>query len=303
MSTSESNGPEASLPPGRGLEAPECSKDTPVEICKTHTPRGSRRPKINLLLALAALEFLTPIPLRGGDRLDPATIGRSSALFPAVGLLLGLMLVGLDRGLSHVLPAGPVAALLVVALAILSGGLHLDGLADSADGLFGGRTPERRLEIMRDSRIGSFGALTLGLIVLLQWSALVSLVSPWRTPALLLFPVLGRCALVVALAAFRYARPQGLGVLFRRHVWPWPAPVAIASSLVIAVLLFGGGGAFIGVVAILFALALGAAISARLGGLTGDTYGALCELTQILVLLLILSGQQTGWMHPWLLRG
>ena len=256
-----------------------------------------------LAIPLAALEFLTPIRLRRGGALDPATVGRASAFFPAVGLLLGLLLTGLDRGLAHVLPRAVESALLVATLAVLSGGLHLDGLADSADGLFGGHTPARRLEIMRDSRIGSFGALAIVLVLLLQWSALNSLVQPWRGGALLLFPALGRCAMVVLLGAFPYARPQGLGVLFRRYIWPWPVPVAATSSLIFAVVLFGASGAIICGAALCLALLLGAAMAARLGGLTGDTYGAACELTQVLVLLLVLSGQQTGWIRPWLLSG
>ena len=109
--------------------------------------------------------------------------------------------------------------------------------------------------------------------------------------------------MVVALGAFPYARPQGLGVLFRRSVWPWPVPVALASSLVCAVVFFGVGGAILWAATVGFSLALGAAMASRLGGLTGDTYGAVCELAQVLVLLLILSGQQTGWAHPWLLSG
>ncbi|HVC31245.1 MAG TPA: adenosylcobinamide-GDP ribazoletransferase [Steroidobacteraceae bacterium] len=265
--------------------------------------RGRAAGGLGLTTLLAAIEFLTPLQLRRGHELDPAAIGRCSAFFPTVGLLLGLVLEGLDRGLSHVLPPAAEDAILVAALVLLSGGLHLDGLADSADGLFGGRTRERRLEIMRDSRIGSFGALALGLVLLLQWSALLGLASPWRTPALLLFPALGRCVMPVVICALPYARPEGLGVLFRRYIWPWPVPVAVASSLVLAVLLFGAGGVILVGAAVLFALLLGMAMAARLGGLTGDTYGALCELTQILVLLLILSGQRTGWVHPWLVSG
>lgn len=252
---------------------------------------------------LAALEFLTPFRLRSGSEKDAAVIGRSSACFPAAGAILGLALLGLDRLLALALSSAAVDALLVAALALFSGGLHLDGLADSADGLFGGRTPERRLEIMRDSRTGSFGAVALILVLLLQWSALTSLVSPWRDAGLILFPALGRCAMVVALAGFPYARPQGLGVLFRRYAWPWPALVATFSSLVLSILLFGGSGVALWGAAILLSLGLGTWMRSRLGGLTGDSYGAICELTQVLVLLLIVSAQQSGWVQPWLVRG
>lgn len=255
-----------------------------------------------LLAPLAALEFLTPLRFRSARELDPAAIGRSSAFFAIVGFLIGLALVGLDRLLALALPDVAVDALLVVALALFSGALHLDGLADSADGLFGGHTPERRLEIMRDSRTGSFGALAIGLLLLLQWSSLIALLPPWRAPGLLLFPTLGRAAMVPAIACFPYARSEGLGVLFRRYVWPWPAPVAVLSALVVSVALFSGSGAALWGVSMLLALGLGAAITPLLGGLTGDTYGAICELTQVVVLLLIVSGHQLGWLQPWLVR-
>lgn len=256
-----------------------------------------------LLLLPAALEFLTPLRIRPASELEAATIGRASALFPLVGVLLGLALALLDRLLRSALPSPAADALLVTCFAMFSGALHIDGLADSADGLIGGRTRERRLEIMRDSRTGVFGALAIALLVLVQWNALLTLTPPWRLGGLLLFPALGRMAMVIALAAFPYARPQGLGVLFRRYAWPWPVPVATVSSLVLAVALFGGGGAALWGVAVLLALGLGAAISNRLGGLTGDSYGAICEITQVVVLMLIVSGHQTGWLRPWLIEG
>ncbi|MGI8549228.1 MAG: adenosylcobinamide-GDP ribazoletransferase [Dehalococcoidia bacterium] len=256
-----------------------------------------------LQLPLAALEFLTPFRLRRVAEQDPAAIGPSSAFFPLIGLLLGLALIGLDRLLSQALPPPAVDALLVTALALFSGALHLDGLADTADGIFGGRTAERRLEIMRDSRTGSFGALAVGLMLLLQWNALISLSPPWRFGGLLLFPALGRCAAVVALAAFPYARPEGLGTLFHRHAWPWPALFAVLSSLLLSIVLFNGSGAALWGASILLALLLGAAMASRLGGLTGDTYGAICEITQVTVLLLVVSGHQLSWLRPWFFKG
>jgi len=250
----------------------------------------------------AAIEFLTPLRAHRGDPLSEAAIGSSSAYFPLVGLLLGLAILGLDRLLFAVLPAPATGALLVALLAAASGLLHLDGLADTADGLLGGGTRERRLEIMRDSRIGAFGAAALAIMILLQWAAIMSLVPPWRGPGLVLFPVLGRTAMVAAIAAFPYAREQGLGVAFRSHVWPWAAPVAAVFSLGVSVVCFGGGGVALWGAALLCAAILGLLIAPRLGGLTGDTYGAICEVTQVVLLLLIASGHQTGWLGLGVLR-
>lgn len=262
--------------------------------------RGARLP---FTLAGAALEFLTPVRLTGSTSLPAAAIGRSSALFPFIGLLLGLVLIGIDRVVTIVFPPAVVDALLVTALATVTGALHFDGLADTADGLFGGHSRQRRLEIMRDSRIGSFGALAVALVVLLQWTALLVLAPPWRRPGLLLFPVLGRSAMVCALAAFPYAREEGLGTLFRRYVWPWPLLVAELSAFAAAIVCFGGSGAALWGASLLVPIVLGAGISALLGGLTGDSYGAICEITQVVVLLLIDSAHQTGWLLPWLIRG
>ncbi len=264
-------------------------------------PTGLAR---TVALALpAAVEFLTPLRLHSAGGLPENTVGSSSAFFPLVGLLLGLAMTGIDRLLAPVLPPAPLNALLLAFLAAATGLLHLDGLADTAEGLLGGHDREQRLAIMHDSRIGAFGAAALALVLLLQWSALWSLVAPWRLPALLLFPVLGRAAMTVAIAAFPYARPQGLGTLFRRHVWPWPAPVALATSLLLAVLCFADGGVILWGATLLATAALGALLTSRLGGLTGDTYGAICELTQTLILLAIVAAHTTGWLAPGLVRG
>jgi adenosylcobinamide-GDP ribazoletransferase len=259
---------------------------------------------VTLLAALpAAIEFLTPARVHFGRELPEAAVGSSSAFFPVVGLLLGLVLIGVDRLLGRVIPALALNAMLLIVLSAGSGLLHLDGLADTADGLLGGATPERSLEIMRDSRIGAFGAAAIALTLLLQWTLLADLVAPWRRPALLLFPVLGRSAMVAAIAAFPYARRQGLGTVFRRYVWPWSAPVALVLALILSVLCFGGSGVALWGIMLLTAIAAGGYLTSRIGGLTGDTYGAICELTQVLVLLAIVSAHSSGWLLPWLIHG
>lgn len=254
---------------------------------------------------LAALEFLTVFRLPLGRRrpADAAQIARSQGLFPLVGLLLGLMLVGLDRALSEVMPLPATAALLVVALVVATGGLHLDGLADTCDGLFGGSSPPERLAIMRDSRVGTFGVLAVVCILLLRWAAFLSLASPLRRGVLLLAPALGRWAMVGAVAALPYARPEGLGKAMHRAAWPIPALTAAAVALTASVLLFPTWG----VALFAFASLVGGlgALYARgnLGGLSGDVYGAICECTEVAVLLAAAAGQETGHLEAWLWRG
>ena len=111
-----------------------------------------------------------------------------------------------------------------MALVVATGGLHLDGLADTCDGLFGGSSPPERLAIMRDSRVGTFGVLGVVCILLLRWAAFLSLTSPIRRGALLLAPALGRWAMVGAVAALPYARPEGLGKAMHRAAWPFAHP-------------------------------------------------------------------------------
>ena len=125
----------------------------------------------------AALSFLTVLPVGGGRPLAARQISHSRAYYPAVGLLLGLLLLGLERGVSMVLPPPLTAAILLAALAAATRALHLDGLMDICDGVFGGHTRERRLEIMQDSRVGAFGVASGGVILLWKYAALLSLLT------------------------------------------------------------------------------------------------------------------------------
>ena len=255
-----------------------------------------RRAGASLLLAV---EFLTILRLRRGASYDGTALGASLAWFPTVGLLVGGLLVLVDWAAGTVLPAPGVAALLAAALVIVTRGLHLDGLADSADGVFGGHTAERRLEIMRDSRTGSFGATAIALALLLLYAGLLSLGGPARRWTLLLVPALARCAMVVAVACFPYARPAGLGRLYHDHARPWPLVLALASAVGFAIALLGAGGLALALAAGLIALLVGAFAAARLGGLTGDVYGAIGVLTEVALFLLAATTTKQHWLRPW----
>ena len=125
----------------------------------------------------AALSFLTVLPVGGGRPLAARHISHSRAFYPAVGLLVGLLLVGLERGASLAFPPPLTAAILLAALAAATRALHLDGLMDICDGVFGGHTRERRLEIMQDSRVGAFGVAGGVVILLWKYAALLSLLT------------------------------------------------------------------------------------------------------------------------------
>ena len=250
---------------------------------------------------LAALSFLTVVPATWNRDPTPQQISNSRVFYPAVGLLLGLMLFGLERGCREVFPDFLSAAVLLVSLVVVTRGLHLDGLMDTCDGLFGGFNPERRLEIMRDSHVGAFGIAGAVSSLLLKYGALVALLgldNPGKEWVLLLFPMLSRWSMVLALGAFPYVRHQGLGTPFHLGSPYWQTAAAAATAAVAAVLLGGIGGAGMLVGASVLAWLLGWAMAGRLGGLTGDTYGAINELVEVAALLAAVAFLPHEWIEP-----
>jgi adenosylcobinamide-GDP ribazoletransferase len=176
-----------------------------------------------------------------------------------------------------------VAVLLLAANALATGGLHLDGLMDTADGVFGGRTVERRLEIMRDSRIGAFGALAGGLTLLGQYACLSELTGVARLTALVVALSLGRWTMAAAIGAFPSARATGLGATFHQAGGRWP--LALATGIALAAAAAAGLVGLCGFgAAVLVTLLGGRFLTGRLGGLTGDTYGALAMIAETFVL-------------------
>lgn len=233
-------------------------------------------------VALSA-SLLTTLPVPRVE-VGRAAFAAASALFPLVGLALGLALGAVGLLLDRVLPAGPVAAVVLLGGVLLTGGLHMDGLMDSADGLFGGRTPERRLEIMRDSRVGAFGVLAGVLALLTQYACLAELTGTARLVAIALAMTLGRWVMALALGLFPAARTDGLGASFRTG--RAPVPLAIGSLVALAVGVGAGTVGLIGLAAAAGVAFLGGRFCAgRLGGLTGDTYGALAVAAETLVYL------------------
>ncbi len=255
---------------------------------------------------LTALSFLTIIPannLPGPWKRTPAArdISNSRAYYPAVGLLLGLMLVGLERGCQEVFPIFLSAAVMMASLVAANRALHLDGLMDSCDGLFGGYTPERRLEIMRDSQVGAFGIAGGIGVLLLKYGALLSLLGLGGTGItwpLLLFPMVSRWSMVVALGVFPYIRRQGLGSPFHQGGASGPTVLAAVMAVAAAFLLGAAGGAGLLIGATAVAWMLGGYMNSRLGGLTGDSYGAINEIVEVLALMAAVAMMPHGWVQP-----
>jgi adenosylcobinamide-GDP ribazoletransferase len=244
---------------------------------------------------LTALRFLTIIPLPGG-KLSPREVGRSLAYFPAVGAIIGLILLALNWLLGLILPQALVNILLVVSLAIVSGGLHLDGFVDTCDGMVGHKTVRERWRVMKDSRAGAFGIIGVSLLLLVKYIALNSVPADWLVLTLLLMPVLSRWAMVYAVFAHPYAKPSGLGKVFKQESSSLVFLVATVIALAIAVLpaQFAGLIIMFGVWIIVMAIAF--YLKGRFGGLTGDNYGAINEIAEVLVPILVCLLVHIGWL-------
>jgi adenosylcobinamide-GDP ribazoletransferase len=231
-----------------------------------------------------AFGFLTRLPFRAQAACE-RDLGRSVAFFPVVGLALGVLLAGGAFVARGHLPTPLVAAALVALLAWLTGGLHLDGLADVFDGLSGGHGDRTRvLAIMRDARIGAHGAAALFLLLLVKTAALAPLLERSDTWALAAFPAAARWAATPLVVLFPYARPEGLGKAFHENARL--AHVAAATLLLSPLAYVMGRGAAGPLLAALGACLLFAlVVYRRIGGLTGDAYGACIELAELAFLV------------------
>ncbi len=236
-----------------------------------------------------ALQFLTRVPVRISGTVTEADLAASMSLHPLVGASLGLALAGIGMGIHVVLPPA-VAVLWVLAASIfLTGNLHLDGIMDTADGVYGAYEPERRLEIMKDSRVGAHGVAAAILVLGMKGSLLLQLAPIDWWAALPVALAFGRCSLVFGACRFDYARPAGgLGQTYMEQVSGAHLLIATLGALLV-------GWAFAPSLAHVVAVTLGALVTAQLagwyvarkiGGMTGDTLGALNEIVEIVVLTL-----------------
>lgn len=243
---------------------------------------------------LAALQFLTiiAIPWRREPQTDE--LGRSAGFFPVVGLIIGLILVGLYWLFGLLLPPMIVAALLVASLAVISGAIHLDGFADTCDGLASHKTVEERWQVMHDSRAGAFGIVGVVLLLLIKYASLTSIPAASMMMALVLMPVVSRWAMAYALFAYPYARPSGLGKALQQGT-RWPGfTMATAITVAIAAVIANLIGLAILFFSWVVTLVAAAYFKSKFKGLTGDNYGAINEVVEVSVLIFIIMLVQLG---------
>jgi adenosylcobinamide-GDP ribazoletransferase len=232
-----------------------------------------------------ALQFLSSLPIRLPGMPAPQELGRSLLFYPLVGLLFG----GLLWVLSGLLSGAPLllhAALLLTVWVLLSGALHLDGLADSADAWLGGfGDRERTLTIMKDPRSGPIAVVTLVLVLLLKFAALLALIEQGHSVVLIVVPLIGRAALLGLFLTTPYVRAGGLGQALADHLPRKAGWQVLAVSALACGLIAGLSGVFAVALAAGVFVWLRHVMQRRLGGTTGDTAGALLELLEMVVLV------------------
>ena len=233
-----------------------------------------------------ALQFLSTFPVSLKQMPTAAKNAQSLLFYPLVGLLIGAALWGMAH-LLQFLPLVLSSSLILVLWIWLTGGLHLDGLADTADAWVGGfGDPERSLNIMKDPSSGPIGVLSLLICCLLKWSALYVLLEQQYLAFLLFVPVLGRLSALVLFLSTPYLRANGLGTAIQAHLPKTGTKIVIALTLLAGVL-WGWVGLVTVLTFILSTLYLRYKFMQRLGGITGDTVGASIEITESMMLLAI----------------
>lgn len=245
---------------------------------------------IRIFFATLAFMSRLPVPYRWSQGLEVEQYSRGIVMFPWVGMVLGTLAAAVFLLLAPWCGTPLAALFYVLALAVLTGGFHLDGLADTCDGLFSARTREKMLEIMRDSRLGTHGGL--GLIFVLVAKVLVvnelALRGYSMLPVLILASVAGRSAVVLLMYRQRYARDTGLGNIFIGKIGLKQTAVTLLTGAVLCFLLLPGAGLLAWFITTLGIGLIGMSIKRTLRDQTGDTLGAAIELGEVIFLLALL---------------
>ena len=229
-----------------------------------------------------ALSFLTILPCPKRES-TVEEYGRASGWFPVIGAVLGAILYASALLFHRLFSPLPASALVVAIWAFVTRGFHLDGLADTFDGIGGGFDRESRLAVMKDSRLGTFGGTALAAVLLLKTVILAEFGG--RLEVLVLAPVLGRWGILIAMRYFPSARPGGMGDTFRKYCGHAQITLGSLAALWAVLLLSGLSGLPLLVIVPALTALFSLWIKRLLGGLTGDSYGAVCEIMELATLL------------------
>lgn len=232
---------------------------------------------------LVALGFLTIIPVRKEIK-DERDLLEAIPFFPLIGLLLGGILLLIDYLGAFIFSPLPLSLLTIGGLVVLTGGLHLDGFADTIDGLVGGKDREGILKIMRDPNVGVMGIFGIYILLSLKVFFLNEIPSPLRFKAVLLMPAIGRYGIVVASYLSRYARDEGKGRAFIAGIMGRHILGSTGTVLVPGVAIFGLNGLLLLIIGTIIAIGIRGFIYRKIGGMTGDTLGFTCEVVEMVTL-------------------
>ncbi len=234
----------------------------------------------------AAVQFLTRLPTPHLAHDDEALAGRSALYFPLVGLLIGLLL-WLLAALTDAATPGVQAALVLALWVGLSGGLHLDGLGDSADAWLGGGDRQRSLDIMKDPRAGAAAVIAIALLLIVKFAALEALLANGHAIWLILAPLLGRASALALFLTTPCARTDGFGAILARHLPRRTAWWVVFAAALLPLPMLGLAGLWLLLALLALGLGLRRLMLKRLGGSTGDTAGAQVEFSEAVVLLVL----------------
>lgn len=242
------------------------------------------------------LQFLTRISLVKQDNWTEEDFGQSVKFFPLIGATLGVVYAAFAYVLTAMLPAYGIkmpahftAALMLILPVIFTGGIHCDGFMDTMDGLFSGRKPERMLEIMKDSRVGSNGVFAFVTLMIFELCIILDMNTAVLVPAFFVMPIIARYMMTLAIVFYPYARPEGMGKAFKMYADSRTLTFATLLAAIF-ILPFGLLAWAALVVGFLFMRGFAGFAVKTVGGLTGDIYGCIATLVEGLVLLTFMVG-------------
>ncbi|MBI4378276.1 MAG: adenosylcobinamide-GDP ribazoletransferase [Nitrospinae bacterium] len=244
---------------------------------------------------ILSLQFLTIINIRNDTKvasgqIDKERLGKSAIFFPLVGVFIGFILVITSQVASLWLPVSVTDAMVMIVLIIVTGGLHIDGFADTIDGFAGGRDKDSVLRIMKDSRIGTFGVAGLVMLLLTKYLSIQNTQIDVKSWVLASMPVFGRWSVLPLGFFYRYARmEEGTGKVFAESIEWREFIIGTILSLAIILLLLGSSGFIILSVIFFITLLIGRYSEKRIGGITGDVFGATIEINELITIILSLS--------------
>jgi len=233
-----------------------------------------------------AVEFLTIFTVSRKHEVTEGDLAKSMVYFPIVGFLIGVILNYSDKALAWIVPPSMANAILLIMLVIITRALHIDGLADTLDGIMGGHDRTSRLEIMKDSRLGTAGALGIMLLLLMKYLCFNNLFDNDKASALLIAPMLGRWSQILMVFRADYGREQGIGSAFVGHLRSTGLIATSVVALGLAIFVSGTWAAILIASVVLFTMICRWYLVRKLGGVTGDVIGAVSELNETLTLML-----------------